>query len=257
MIPAARQRPGNSGRKSDGNDESLIAFWERAMGWVEANRKKIISNIRKYMPYSPYAGEDFLQAAYLAAFEAARDTNQLDRPDMFEQFFWVIFRRACCKFASYPSVEKAFGYDGCKAPVLHVEYVEHGDIENAPTDAYLSDTPETELLQKHANNFAGESPFASFFADDDIHAAALRKELRSCMRPEEATVWEHLLGLAGNGGCLTLKSAAEKLGYNSRQAVAHVRDRGLQRLKKSLAAKPGEQEKIPPDFSNPEVRFAG
>ena len=85
---------------------------EIVVEWVGKNKSKINSCINKYISYSPYEYEEFMQAAYEAALRAF-----YDKEHEFEQSFWFHFRKYCLEM-TYTK--------GCKAlPCFHVEFGEN------------------------------------------------------------------------------------------------------------------------------------
>lgn len=201
------------------------ACWEHAVKWVKANRLKILSNVRKYEPYSPYSRGDFLQTAYLAAFEAATVFGR--KGGEYEPYFWTCLKKLCCLAATNPSMETAFGMAGCKTPVPHDGYAEHGDGQRAPTDVAICAAPETELTRTR-----GELMFV--LEANEKHAAAFKRAIRELLTQREAQTLECLLGLSGGEGRMTLKRTANKLG-GTHQSIAAARDRGFKKLGRAFA----------------------
>lgn len=78
------------------------------------------------------------------------------------------------------------------------------------------------LCDVFVESVAGETP-------DDFCLASAWEVAKERMSKREVKVWKYLLGIAGSKGRLTGKCLAEKLSYNSRQAVEAIRDRGLEK----------------------------
>ncbi|MDA8161663.1 MAG: hypothetical protein M0022_01975 [Desulfobacteraceae bacterium] len=95
---------------------------EELLHWVHGNLAKIKGHARKYLPYSPYEMEEFMQQAYEAAVRACGRSPQIG--PTFEKIFWSSFRIACIKM-TYTHGEKI--------DVYHEEYREFGDDEEAAT----------------------------------------------------------------------------------------------------------------------------
>jgi len=171
------------------------------LAWVAENISKIRSHSRKYLAYSPYECEEFIQAAYEAALLAYNDENH-----EFEQSFWFHYKKACLDM-TYTKGDKTL-------PCFHEEYIEFGDDERPPT--YVSTSP-AEIFEED------DATKSSDCLSHRQEEAVIRKALR-VMTAKEREVWELLL--LG----MSLKKVAAILG-KSKTAVIKLREAGKQRVK--------------------------
>jgi len=140
-----------------------------ALAWVAENISKIRGHSRKYLAYSPYECEEFMQAAYEAALLAHNDESH-----EFEQSFWFHYKKACMDM-TYTKGDKTL-------PCFHEEYIEFGDDERSPT---CVSTPPAEIFEDDATK---PSDCLSHRQEE----AVIRKALQAMTR-KEREVWELLL----------------------------------------------------------------
>ena len=95
---------------------------EDILKWVEDNLPQIKGHARKYLAYSPYELEEFVQQAYETAL-AVRKDNRL-KTVSFERIFWSSFRVDCLGMT----------YTRGRSDVFHDEYQEFGDEESPATE---------------------------------------------------------------------------------------------------------------------------
>lgn len=153
--------------------------WRKAAEWVEVNRQKILGWARPRMKASGYEEDDFIQEAYLAAYQALEVIEQKGEPKLFERCFWVLYKHKRAGALLNGASRFAKGRD------------------DFPDQATI---PENET----------ESPNGTQL--DDIISASL-----SAMTPREREVWSHLLGR--NGGVLQITEIAEKMGVTPRRVL--------------------------------------
>ena len=183
---------------------------EDVLKWVEDNLPQIKGHARKYLAYSPYELEEFVQQAYETAL-AVRKDNRL-KTVSFERIFWSSFRVDCLGMT----------YTHGRSDVFHDEYQEFGDGESPATE-----TPAELLID-------GEEIFDSidgqpelFDIVDDLSPEKRKMVVRRAldlMTFKERRAWE--FRLAG----YTRRETA-RLMCVSRQNVQNFLKRGLMRVK--------------------------
>lgn len=153
--------------------------WRKAVEWVEVNRQKILGWARPRMKASGYEEGDFIQEAYIAAYQALEVIERKGDPKLFERCFWTLykFKRAGALLNGASRFAKA-----------------RDDFPDLTVDA--------ETANKSSN---GKQL-------DDVITASL-----SAMTPREREVWSHLLGR--NGGVLQITEIAEKMGVTPRRVL--------------------------------------
>lgn len=178
----------------------VVESWEQRekvdiLSWVQDNLSKIRGHARKYLTYTPYEPEEFIQAAYEAALLAQNDESH-----EFKQSFWFHFKKACLNM-TYSKGDKAI-------PCYHEEYIEFGSDDSPPTcisiQPAIDDTPTHQLSPN---------------LEDSLISTALQE-----MTAKEREVWELLL--LG----MSLKKVAAILG-KSKTAVIKLRESGKNRVK--------------------------
>ena len=191
-------------------------LWDHAAQYVRAWKRSIEGYARKFVPFSPYEKEDFMNEAYLAAFNALARILLRGIPDQFDRYFWTELKRLYCKMATDPSQRDVLGSDGNGAPCIFKEYSDNGAQENCTLDQSVSFDPE-EIFVAAENEEA------------DVRRDGVIQKALSAMTPKQRQVWEILLG--SNGNIPKLQDIGASLGI-SRQRVQALRDRGLQRVRK-------------------------
>ncbi len=183
---------------------------EDVLKWVEDNLPQIKGHARKYLAYSPYELEEFVQQAYETALGVRKD-NRL-KAVSFERIFWSSFRVDCLGMT----------YTHGRSDVFHDEYQEFGDGESPATK-----TPAELLID-------GEGIFDSIDGQpeevdivDDLAPEKRKMVIRRAldlMTFKERRAWE--FRLAG----YTRRETA-RLMCVSRQNVQNFLKRGLMRVK--------------------------
>ena len=153
--------------------------WGKAIEWTETNRRKILGWARARMKASGYEEDDFIQEAYLAAYQAFEVVEQKRKPKLFERCFWVLykFKRAGALLNDASRFAKA-----------------------------REDFPDLSASDENAAESSSEK------ALDDIIGASL-----SAMTSREREVWNHLLGQ--HRGVLQITEIAEKMGVTPRRVL--------------------------------------
>lgn len=172
--------------------------------WVDENLPKIKGHARKYLAYSPYELEEFIQSAYEAAILAERCEGY-----EYEQAFWFHFKKSC--------LNMTYSHGNKKIKCFHEEYREFGDDDNPPT--YIKVQPK---IDDTIN-----------FTLSDVVGASIIRDALEIMTNKEKEVWELLLKGLG------LKRTATYLG-KSKTAVIKLRDAGKKRAVKQLLFFPQE-----------------
>lgn len=160
--------------------------------WVKESLPKIKRHAMKYLTYSPYELEEFVQAAYESAILAKRNVGY-----EFEQSFWFHFKKSC--------LNMTYSHGDKRIKCYHEEYREYGDDDTPPTYAY------------QPTDSSDDTMAVSDDAKDTIFREAL-----SLMTSKEKEVWELLL--KGEG----LKKIAICLG-KSKTAVIKLKESGKKR----------------------------
>jgi len=69
--------------------------WEAIVPWVDSRRDRITGWARLRMGMSAYDVEDFIQQAYISAYEAMTSREVEKNPALFERYFWGVFKNQC------------------------------------------------------------------------------------------------------------------------------------------------------------------
>ena len=183
---------------------------EDILKWVEDNMPQIKGHARKYLAYSPYELEEFVQQAYETALAARMDNRLKAIP--FERIFWSSFRVDCLGMT----------YTHGRSDVFHDEYQEFGDEESPATE-----TPAEFLIdgEKIFDSIDGQPE--PFDIVDDLAPEERKMVVRRAldlMTFKEQRAWE--FRLAG----YTRRETARLMGV-SRQNVQNFLKRGLMRVK--------------------------
>ena len=187
------------------NEEPLITR-NIAIQWVEKNVKKIKGRAVKFLRYSPYDMEDFIQQAYVAALSAA-DVAQR-RGIAFEACFWILFSAESRKMASDPVTRNCF-------------------------EEFRDDYMEEALSPTFPHEFR-ELPWDGdgIGEEDQELTDELTEMALSMMTARQGVVWRYLLSKRHYS---SLEIA--KLMNVTRQVVEELRDTGLRRVKKHFEDK--------------------
>lgn len=153
--------------------------WRKAAEWVEENKQKILGWARPKMKASGYEEDDFIQEAYLAAYQALEVVERKGDPKLFERCFWVLYKFKRAGALLNGASRFAKGRD---------------DFPD------LAASAENETESANGNQI------------DDIITESL-----SAMTPKERKVWNYLLGR--NGGALQITEIAEKMGVTPRRVL--------------------------------------
>ncbi len=183
---------------------------EDVLKWVEDNLPQIKGHARKYLAYSPYELEEFVQQAYETAL-AVRKDNRL-KTVSFDRIFWSSFRVDCLGMT----------YTRGRSDVFHDEYQEFGDEESPATEM------PAELLIDGEEIFDSiDSQPEPFDIVDDLSPEKRKMVVRRAldlMTFKERRAWE--FRIAG----YTRRETA-RLMCVSRQNVQNFLKRGLMRVK--------------------------
>ena len=189
---------------------------EELLHWVRENLPKIKGHAKKYLFYSPYELEEFIQQAYEAAVRACGRSPRMGAS--FEKIFWSTFRIACIKM-TYTHGEKI--------DVYHEEFREFGDEEEAATRVpaeFLSGRKE--VFRSMDDDCRDAIEIIDSMSPQEQKIAV--SQVLALMDPRERRAWEfHFQGYSG-------RETAKLMGV-TRQRVQNLLKRGLRRAKKELA----------------------
>lgn len=187
---------------------------EKLLRWIQDNLPKIRGHARKYLSYSPYDIEEFVQQAYETALKASGDSMR--KGISFEQIFWSSFRIACLKM-TYTHGEKI--------EVYHEEYREFGDEEMMatmiPMDLLTGEKETIDSIDGHPD----ESDMVDSLSPEE--QKIMVREVLELMLPKERQAWEfHFQGFS-------IRETARLMGV-TRQRIQNLMKRGLRRVRKQL-----------------------
>jgi RNA polymerase sigma factor (sigma-70 family) len=188
---------------------------EELLRWVNENLSKIRGHARKYLSFSPYELDEFVQQAHETALRASEDSVR--KGISFERIFWSSFRIACLKL-TYTHGEKI--------EVYHEEYRELGDEETMATQVPADLlTGEREIIQS-IDGCVDESDLVDGISPEE--QKVLVREVLALMLPKERQVWEFQF----QG--FSIRETAKLMGI-TRQGIQNLMKRGLRRVRKHLA----------------------
>ena len=176
---------------------------EEAVKWVDQNKGLVVTRARKYIPFTPYDREDFIQDAYQAAIVAACVAERKNLA--FEACFWTVFNRHVADIVPNPLSTR---HSGSASPPTTL----CDDVENI---AHVLTAPEEQRT----------------WHDVERLYLAICEYLSDC----EKKVWVRALGITPKGR-MSNYEIAEDLGCsaaNVRQAIQRV----VARLSKKVKAK--------------------
>ena len=198
-----------SGALTDISEEELLS-------WICENLPKIKGHAKKYLSYSPYELEEFIQQAYETAVKACVDS--LQKGVSFEKIFWSSFRIACLKM-TYTHGEKI--------EVYHEEFREFGDEDERATRLpaeFLSGRKE--VFHSMDDDCRDQIEIIDSMSPQEQKIAV--SQVLALMDPRERRAWEfHFQGYSG-------RETAKLMGV-TRQRVQNLMKRGLRRARKQLA----------------------
>ena len=189
---------------------------EELLHWVCVNLPKIKGHAKKYLSYSPYELEEFIQQAYEAAVRACGRSPRMGTS--FEKIFWSTFRIACIKM-TYTQGEKI--------EVRHEEYREFGDEDEAATRVPGGDLDgRKEVFRSMEDDCRDAIEIIDSMSPQEQKIAV--SQVLALMDPRERRAWEfHFQGYS-------VRETAKLMGV-TRQRVQNLLKRGLRRSKKQLA----------------------
>ncbi len=197
------------GALTDVSDEELLH-------WVSENLPKIKGHAKKYLSYSPYELEEFIQQAHETAVKACGDS--LRKGVSFEKMFWSSFRIACIKM-TYTHGEKI--------DVYHEEFREFGDEDEMATRVpaeFLASRKE--VFRSMDDDCRDAIEIIDSMSPQEQKIAV--SQVLALMDPRERRAWEfHFQGYS-------VRETAKLMGV-TRQRVQNLLKRGLRRARKQLA----------------------
>jgi hypothetical protein len=217
-LKLLREKPTKNIQRPEDLHIAYDVLWSHAVDHVRTHRKIIESFARKFIPYSPYQRRDYLQEAYLAAFNALVRSLIRGVPEQFEQYFWTELRKEYSKMATEPAYRDLLGSGSSGQPCFFGEYREDR-LQELAVEKPDDTNPERMLIEKEERG------------NGDYTSASIQAAL-ALMTKKERQVWEYLLG--NNGEIPKLKDIARRLRI-TRQRVQALRDQGLERVRKHFA----------------------
>ncbi len=178
-------------------------FWQKAVIWVDNNDLAIRNFAARYLKFSPYKIEDFVQSAYIAAHKAAASHGEKGEPGKFKAYFWNCFRFECRQLATIPARKDVSGAGTLASPVRFVPVTNRKDI------CYLEDY---------------DSPFEDSLKIDREKEVVALGLTKFYLPKKYAQTWRLILTRA-----LCDKQIAKKLKV-SRQRASFMRRDGLKRI---------------------------
>ena len=163
-----------------------------AVRWVDQNKGLIVIRAGKYIPFTPYDRDDFVQDAYEAAIVAACVANKKRLP--FEACFWTTFKLSVRSVVPNPFSTRHSG-------------------STSPSSTLCDD------VEKHAGTLRSEEEDNPWHDVDRLYLA-----ICEFLSDSEKRVWARALGLTSRGRMSTYE-IAEDLGCsaaNVRQAIQRV-----------------------------------
>lgn len=184
-------------------DSSPETIWTQAYEFVETNKKIIAGYARRFLPYSSYPIDEFIQQAYESAYHALQACITKQNHDKYIGYFWMQYLRDCSKMANIPSKKKL--YEKCIknsiknkslveeilkelscSPIIHEEYKEcHTDNIPATTTASPTLNPLQILID---NEEALGNELKELIQEETIKKALM------LMTKREKQSWEYRLG---------------------------------------------------------------
>lgn len=189
-------------------------FWNHALSWVAMHTGRIAWRARKFIPYSPYTKDDFIQQSYIAAYGAIKKSMKRGEPERFESYFWVELKSQYSRMATDPSKRTILGGDASLSPCIREEYREDGNNEKPATRQSTKIHTPQKLIETEN------------IEDEVVRNSSIRKAL-SVMTIRQRQVWEFLLGY--HGQIPTTREIGRRIGI-TRQRVEKLRDKGLRRV---------------------------
>jgi len=175
--------------------------------WVDGNIRKVKGRAAKFLRYSPYDMEDFIQQAYATALTAVEVSMIQDIP--FEACFWILFTAESRMMASNPVTRNCY-------EEFTEDYTEKG---YAPTFV--------QELHQPAMDDTG-------IGKEDLELIEVLIDMAlSVMAPRQREVWRYLL----SDTHYATAEIAEALKVK-RQVIEELRESGLRRVRKHFGGRP-------------------
>jgi len=183
-------------------------LWQQAYDFVETEKKKIAGYARRFLPYSSYSLDEFIQQAYVSAYRAFEECLKKGESVKYKGYFWRQYLKDCFKMANIPSNKKIHEKSiktcikdqslaeeilkglSC-SPIVHEEYREYSE-DDAPAAAVASSFPDP-LQTAIRNEEALDNELRCLIQNEKVKKALF------LLTPRERQVWEHLIGLNPSG----------------------------------------------------------
>lgn len=215
------------------------SLWQQAYELVETEKQKITGFARRFLPYSSYSLDEFIQQAYESTYRAIEKSFEKGEPDRREGYFWMQYLKDCYKMANIPSRKKF--YEECIktsvkdqslaeeilkelscSPIIHEEYREYSE-DDAPATAVASSIPDP-LQTAIQNEETLDNELKELIQNEMVKKALL------LLTPREKLVWEYLLG-HHDGRIYSVQELISVLGLKKSRILA-LRDNGLEFIQK-------------------------
>jgi hypothetical protein len=225
--------------KSEPNTEYL---WQQAYELVEAKKRTITGYARRFLPYSSYSLDEFIQQAYESAYRAFDKCLEKGESDKYEGYFWKQYLKDCYKMANIPSRKKF--YEECIknsikdhslaeeilkelscSPITLEEYRECSE-DDATATAVASSIPDP-LETAIGNEESLDNELKELIQEDMIEKALM------LMTKREKQVWDYLLG--HHGRIYSMHELVPILGLKKSRLIA-LRDNSLSFIRKTFSA---------------------
>jgi RNA polymerase sigma factor (sigma-70 family) len=188
---------------------------DELLKWLHDNMLKIKGHARKYLAFSPYELDEFVQQAHETALRAYEGSVRKGIP--FEHIFWSSFRIACLKM-TYTQGEKI--------EVYHEEYREFADDETVATMVPVDLLAGEKEIIHSIDGRPDECELVDSLSADEQKIVI--REVLELMLLKERQAWE--LRFQG----FSTRESARLMGV-TRQRIQNLLKRGLRRVRKHLA----------------------
>lgn len=183
--------------------------WSDCVAFVDVNKKQIAGQERKYSAFSPYDVADFMQEAYICAYNASK-LFPVGTPS-FLATFWKMYREVSWHdLAINPSMDDVINFE--KPQIISKKTGKIKRYVNS-TDADPASRKPVEFISFQEDIHSNKTePLLDYFAEPpiDIHRTLI--QLTKHLLAKQKEVFITVLGLKGKGGMLNLKEAADQLG---------------------------------------------
>lgn len=203
---------------------------DAALAWVAQYKPLIRQKIVKFLPYSSYDEDDFMQSAYESVCYAV-ELSHKRQCENFTFYFWRRFLKLCCQQSDLPSKKfffgKAIGSEKAEGPCEFDSYQECYDEggETTPTPVCVPN-PEDAIIENLIDKLVPIRQQAL--------ATAVEIALQSMTERQREIV---TLDLSGSGNVSEMASQLKV----TRQTVQIIKKQAYARLEKLMKKDPRRQ----------------